>query len=119
HCRFWQVSRRSRYSASSDWATSAYTAAQSRMFLTGTNSTHSNAGGLPVADVAKLAEYLNSVPDAVEECIRERRALRVPDRDLLWYMSVDMEAFLFEPARPTKFSSLAEDSPAAGRRSPP
>jgi len=66
------------------------------MFLTGTNSTHSNAGGLPVAYVAKLAEYLNSVSDVVEEFIRVRRALRVPDRYLLWYMSVDIEAFLFE-----------------------
>jgi hypothetical protein len=48
------------------------------------------------ADVAKLVEYLNSVPDAVEQCIGEGRALNVPDHELLWHMSVDVEAFLFE-----------------------
>jgi hypothetical protein len=48
------------------------------------------------ADVARLVEYLSSVPDAVEQCICERRALRVPDCDLLWHLSVDVEAFLFE-----------------------
>lgn len=48
------------------------------------------------ADVAKLVEYLNSVPGAVEQCISERRALIVPDRDLLWHLSVDVESFLFE-----------------------
>jgi len=47
-------------------------------------------------DVAKLVDYLKSVPDAVEQCIAERLALIVPDRDLLWYLSLDVESFLFE-----------------------
>src|SRR5574342_372363 len=48
------------------------------------------------ADLAQLVGYLSSVPDAVEACIREQRALSVLDRDLLWHLSVDIEAFLFE-----------------------
>ncbi len=48
------------------------------------------------ADVARLVEYLNSIPEAVEQCIRERCALSVPDSDLLWNLSVDVESFLFE-----------------------
>ena len=36
------------------------------------------------------------MPDAVERCICERRALSIPDHDLLWHLSVDVEAFLFE-----------------------
>ena len=47
-------------------------------------------------DVTRFVEYLSSIPDAVECCIRERRALTVPDRDLLWHLSLDVEAFLFE-----------------------
>jgi hypothetical protein len=48
------------------------------------------------ADVAQLVEYLNSVPEAVEQCICERRALSVPNRNLLWHLSVDVDSFLFE-----------------------
>ena len=48
------------------------------------------------ADMAKLVEHLTSVPEAVEQCICERRALSVPDQDLLWHLSVDVDAFLFE-----------------------
>jgi len=48
------------------------------------------------ADVAKLVQHLTSVPGAVGQCICERRAIRVPDQDLLWHLSVDVEAFLFE-----------------------
>ena len=47
-------------------------------------------------DVTQLAEHLKGVPDAVEHCITEQRALSVPDRDLLWRASVDADAFLFE-----------------------
>ena len=48
------------------------------------------------SDVARLVEHLNSVPDAVEQCICEQRALSVPDRDLLWHLSLDVDSFLFE-----------------------
>lgn len=47
-------------------------------------------------DVAQLSEHLRGVPDAVEQCIAERLALTIPDRDLLWRISVDVDAFLFE-----------------------
>jgi hypothetical protein len=47
-------------------------------------------------DLAKLVEHLKGVPEAVETCVRERSALQVTDRDLVWHLSVDVDAFLFE-----------------------
>jgi hypothetical protein len=46
--------------------------------------------------LAKLVEHLKTVSDAVEICVLEHRALSLPDRDLLWDLSVDVDSFLFE-----------------------
>ncbi len=48
------------------------------------------------ADMAELTAHLKGVPNAVEQCIAERRALSMPDRGLLWRISIDIDSFLFE-----------------------
>lgn len=48
------------------------------------------------ADIAQMNEYLQGMPAAVEQCIRERRALNLPNRDVVWNMLVDIDGFLFE-----------------------
>jgi hypothetical protein len=48
------------------------------------------------ANLNTLIRYLKTVPQDVEQCIPEHRALNIPEHDLLWALSLDTETFLFE-----------------------
>src|SRR5581483_6878439 len=48
------------------------------------------------SDLGQLCAHLETVPDKVEQCIVEGRALSIPNSDLLWQISIDIDSFLFE-----------------------
>lgn len=47
-------------------------------------------------DLTALTEHLKKMPQEVEQCIAEVRALHIPDPDFVWNLLVDTDSFLFE-----------------------